>query len=201
MCKAILARIAGFTGSVFRGWLFGLVCLSALAQSSPEGGGGPAHFLPSDSSVAVIATGGNRGALVPVSFRAGKGMLFSHQWVEVQTSDGPVTLGFGSALLPFIDRGQVTIQYADGRVEHEYPLHVLKFYLDFGRAPGVGKAIEKVYVPAARADQIVEQQRHRRFIFPYIPLFHDCRTYVCAMQATIAGKSKLPCYLLFKGYW
>jgi len=129
-------------------------------------------------------------------------MLFSHQWLEIQTSHGPVTLGFGSALLPFIDRGQVTIQDARGRVQHEYALRMLPFYLNFGRAPGMGTDIdEPVYVPLSRADQIVEQQRHRRFIFPYIPLLHDCRTYVCAMQATIEGKSKLPCYLLFKGYW
>ncbi len=115
---------------------------------------------------------------------------------------GAVTLGFGSALLPFIDRGQVTVEDAQGRVQHEYALHALPFYLSFGRPPGMGKEIgEVVYVPVSRADQIVEQQRHRRFIFPYIPLFHDCRTYVCAMQATVEGKSKLPCYFLLKGYW
>ncbi len=129
-------------------------------------------------------------------------MLFSHEWLEIQTSSGPVTLGFGSALLPFIDRGQVTVQDAHGRVEHEYALHLLPFFLSFGRAPGMGKDIARaIDVPVARADAIVEQQRHRRFIFPYIPLFHDCRTYVCAMQATVKGKSKLPCYFLLKGYW
>ncbi len=44
-------------------------------------------------------------------------------------------------------------------------------------------------------------QRHRKFIFPYIPIFHDCRTFVCAVQSSARGKSTLPCYLLFKGYW
>jgi hypothetical protein len=202
MCKASLARTERLAGSVLRALLLGLLCLSAVAQTSPGGGTGPAHFLPGNSSAAVIATRENGAALAPIAFRTGKGMLFSHQWIEIQTSNGPVTLGFGSALPPFIDRGQVTIEDTQGRVEHEYALHVLPFYLDFGRPPGMGKDIgEVVYVPVSRADQIVEQQRHRRFIFPYIPLFHDCRTYVCAMQATVEGKSKLPCYLLLKGYW
>jgi hypothetical protein len=40
-----------------------------------------------------------------------------------------------------------------------------------------------------------------KFIFPYIPIFHDCRTFVCAVQSSVRGKSTLPCYLLFKGYW
>jgi hypothetical protein len=201
MGKAILARTGRLAGSVLRVLLLGVLCLSAFAQSSFGGGATPAYFLPGESSAAVIAN--ESGArLVPIAFRAGKGMLFSHQWLEVQTSKGPVTLGFGSALLPFIDRGQVTVEDAQGRVEHEYALHVLPLYLSFGRPPGMGKDIgEVVYVPVSRADQIVEQQRHRRFIFPYIPLFHDCRTYVCAMQATVEGKSKLPCYFLLKGYW
>lgn len=201
MLKLTLAPFPPLTRTLLCTWLLALFCYSALAQTPSNGGPGREYFLPHSSSGAVISTG-NHAGMVPVSFRSGKGMLFSHQWLEIETSNGPVTLGFGSALLPFIDRGQVTIQDAYGQVEHEYALSLLPFYLNFGRAPGMGKNIDKViYVPVARADEIVEQQRHRRFIFPYIPLFHDCRTYVCAMQATIAGKSKLPCYFLLKGYW
>lgn len=139
--------------------------------------------------------------MVPIAFRGGRGRFFSHRWLEVQTSTGEVTLGFGSALLPFIDRGQITVEDNQGREQHKFFPHI-PLYLDFGRSPGSGREIAPtVYVPVSRADQIVEQQRHRRFLFPYIPLIHDCRTYVCAMQASIAGKSKLPCYVLFKGYW
>lgn len=202
MFTPMSARTAAFARNWLRVWLLASLCLSGLAQSRSEERPGRAYFLPHGSPGAVISTQQNQAGLVPISFRSGKGMLFSHQWLEIQTSTGPVTLGFGSALLPFIDRGQVTIQDAYGQVEHEYALSVLPFYLNFGRPPGMGQDIAKViYVPVSRADQIVEQQRHRRFIFPYVPLFHDCRTYVCAMQATIEGKSKLPCYFLLKGYW
>lgn len=202
MGKSRLARIKWIVGSVVRVSLLAGLGLSAGAQTGPGGAVWSAHFASGNSSPAVIASAENSTALVPVAFRTGKGMLFSHRWVEIQTSSGPVTLGFGSALLPFIDRGQVTVEDSQGRVEHEYPLRILPFYLNFGRPPGMGKDLGKVvYIPLARADQIVEQQRHRRFIFPYIPLFHDCRTYVCAMQATIEGKSKLPCYAPLKGYW
>lgn len=201
MCTAILAVTKRVAGSVIRNSLFGLLCLSAFAQTSPGGGPDSTRFLPGDSA-AVIATTRTGTSLVPIAFRTGKGMVFPHRWLEIQTSSGAVTLGFGSALLPFIDRGQVTIEDAQGRAEHEYALHLIPFYLNFGRVPGTGKEVgEVLYVPVARADEIVEEQRHRRFIFPYIPLIHDCRTYVCAMQATIEGKSKLPCYLLLKGYW
>ncbi len=181
--------------------LLGFLCLSGFAQTSPGGGPDSTGFLPGESSAAVIATSRTQTRLVPIAFRTGKGMIFPHRWLEIQTSSGAVTLGFGSALLPFIDRGQVTIEDAQGRVQHQYALHALPFYLNVERPPGIGKDIQVIYVPEARANEIVEQQRHRRFIFPYIPLFHDCRTYVCAMQATIEGKSKLPCYLLLKGYW
>jgi len=53
----------------------------------------------------------------------------------------------------------------------------------------------------AQADALVEKQRHRKFIGPYVPIFHDCHTWVCTVEASVNGKSTLPCYLLFKGYW
>lgn len=202
MFRAMLSRMMGTVGGLLRVSLFACLCLSALAQTSFVGSSRRASFLPLDSSATGIAEGPSRGRLVPIAFRTGKGMVFSHEWLEIQTSGGPVTLGFGSALFPLIDRGQLTIEDAGGQVEHEYALHLLPLRLNFERAPGMGKDIGKVlYVPQARADQIVVQQRHRRFLFPYIPLFHDCRTYVCAMQATVEGESKLPCYVFFKGYW
>ncbi len=190
--------------------LAGLVCLSARAQQLPRVTAEPGNFVVRNSSgnpsggasSPVIATKEDSATLVPIAFRAGRGGFFAHHWIDVQTSTGHVTLGFGSALLPMFDRGQVTVQDAYGNVEHEFFPRAMPLYLDFGRVPGTGRDIAPtVYVPVARADQIVEQQRHRRFIFPYIPLFHDCRTYMCAMRASIEGKSRLPCYLLLKGYW
>jgi hypothetical protein len=183
-----------------------LVCVSTWAQQLPGIAARSGNFVVRDPagepSSAVIATNENATGLVPISFRQGRGGFFAHQWLEVQTSHGEVTLGYGSALLPMIDRGQITVEDARGREEHEFLFRAMPLYLDFGRPPGAGYDIAPtVYVPVARADEIVEQQRHRRFIFPYIPLLHDCRTYVCAMQASIEGKSKLPCYLLFEGYW
>ena len=203
MRKTGLARLTESLSSVVGVALLAGLCLSASAQTAPGGAVRSSGFLSGDSSSAVVVTSENASPLVPVELRAGhRAAFFSHRWLQIQTSRGPVTLGFGSALLPFIDRGQVTVQDAQGREEHEYPLHILPFYLDFGRAPGMGREVGKaLYISQARADQIVEEQRHRRIIFPYVPLFHDCRTYVCAMQATLEGKSKLPCYLLLKGYW
>jgi hypothetical protein len=204
MGKAKLAIFSKILGDVLRLSLPLLFCLSALGQPTPEISTNSAHLLSGNdaavsSSPVVSPTPGS--AMVPIAFRGGKGMLLSHRWIEVQTSNGPVTLGFGSALLPFVDRGQITVQNAEGQVEHKYALHFVP-PLSFGRAPGMGKDItQTLYVAQTRADQIVNEQRHRRFIFPYVPFLHDCRTYVCAMQATIQGKSKLPCYLLLKGYW
>ncbi len=188
--------------------LFFLLSLPLCAEDSTHTDCSAAHgkclvaseASPEASSAAITPV--NSARLVPVAFLQGHGTILAHHWIEIQTSDGPVTLGFGSALLPFIDRGQITIEDAQGNVQHEYALHRLPFYLNFGRAIGTGRELSKtLYIPIARADRIVEEQRHRRFIFPYIPFFHDCRTYVCAMQASIKGKSKLPCYFLFKGYW
>ena len=39
------------------------------------------------------------------------------------------------------------------------------------------------------------------FIELYVPIFHDCRTFACSVQAAAEGYSSLACYLLFKGYW
>jgi hypothetical protein len=50
-----------------------------------------------------------------------------------------------------------------------------------------------VYITVVQAQKIILQQRRHRFVFPYIPLFHDC---VCALMASAEGNSTLPCYLL-----
>ena len=203
MFHAVLATSRTILHSVLGFALPALFCTCVWGQPSLGTGAIPHHLLAANDAGASSPVISSIAApsMAPISFREGKGMVLSHEWIEVQTSHGPVTLGFGSALLPFIDRGQITVQDVEGRVEHEYALRFVP-PLSFGRAPGMGKDISQtVYVSQPRADQIVEQQRHRKFIFPYIPFLHDCRTYVCAMQATVEGKSKLPCYLFLKGYW
>ena len=74
--------------------------------------------------------------------------------------------------------------------------------LELCQSAGHSRNIAKVvYLPISKTDALVERQRHQHPILPYIPFFHDCRTYVCTVQASIEGKSSLPCYLLLKGYW
>jgi hypothetical protein len=128
--------------------------------------------------------------------------------VEVETSSGKVTLGFGPATLPFIDAGQIALQDNHGNVERISGMHPLPMLglppLNYGYAkpPGFGHPLHKpISLTIARADALVEKIRHSRFVVPYIPLFHDCRTFTCTVQAGAKGRSSLPCYLLFKGYW
>jgi len=157
--------------------------------------------LGSGNSADPASTGAKLG-LAAIAFRTNRGGPFAHHWVEVQTSAGRYTLGFGPALIPFIDRGEISVEDARGHIEWKYLLHPFSLHWNFARAPGLGRNIGKVvYLPIAKADALVEKQRRRRFVWPYIPFFHDCRTYVCALQASTEGKSSLPCYLLLKGYW
>ena len=205
MGKSRLARIKWIVGSVVR--------VSLLAGTRPFGGRsdgtGRCGVARPTSRAGRVVTGSDciRPRTVPRWFQSrfepARECCSRTRWVEIQTSSGPVTLGFGSALLPFIDRGQVTVEDSQGRVEHEYPLRMRcrSTSISDGRRAWERTSAKLSISRCARADQIVEQQRHRRFIFPYIPLFHDCRTYVCAMQATVEGKSKLPCYAPLKGYW
>ena len=191
-----------------------LVCLCGApvrGQESVDQGGrvggqnSPAADFRRESPAAPFSANSpesSRPGLVPVAFRSGRGGLLAHHWIEVQTSRGSFTLGFGPALIPFIDRGQITVEDRYGHIEWRYLLHPLSLHWNFARAPGIGRNIGNViYLPISRADALVDKQRHRRPILPYIPFFHDCRTYVCTIQASTQGKSTLPCYLLLKGYW
>ena len=127
---------------------------------------------------------------------------FAHHWIELESSRGPVTVGFGPATLPFIDAGQISIWYAHGKVERRGAIRLISTGFNYAKPPGTGHPIgEPIHLTIAQADALIEKERHRKFIFPYIPIFHDCRTFVCAVQSSVRGKSTLPCYLLFKGYW
>jgi hypothetical protein len=157
--------------------------------------------LPSETSESTLMTPGP-SHVVNMFVRTLHGGLLAHHWIKVQSSRGPVTVGFGPATLPFIDAGQISIWYADGKVERRGATRLMSSGFNYAKPPGEGYPIgEPVRLTIAYADALVEKERHRRFIFPYIPIFHDCRTFVCAVQSSVRGKSTMPCYLLFKGYW
>ena len=139
--------------------------------------------------------------VVKMNVRASHGGLLAHHWLELETSNGLVTIGYGPASLPFIDAGQVSIWSEDGQIERS-GLRLLPTNFNYAKPPGEGKIVGKpVELTMAQSDAIVRKESHRKGIFPYIPIFHDCRTFVCTVKATAADKSTLPCYLLFKGYW
>lgn len=145
---------------------------------------------------------------VTLQLRALHGGPFAHHWLEFDSSMGKVTLGYGPATLPFIDAGQISLQDSHGNIERISGMHPLPFLglpplnYRYAKAPGSGYSISKpISMTVAQADALVERAARTKYVGPYIPIFHDCRTYVCAVQAKVQGRSSLPCYLLFKGYW
>jgi hypothetical protein len=150
----------------------------------------------------------NPSQVVTLELRALHRGPFAHHWLEVESSRGKVTLGFGPATLPFIDAGQISLQDGFGNIERisgMYPLPILgppPLNYRYAKVPGTGHSIGKpIQLTVAQADALIEEVRHRKFIGPYVPIFHDCRTFACSVQAAAQGRSSLPCYLLFKGYW
>jgi hypothetical protein len=165
-------------------------------------------FLASEPKPAPPAVIENPDRVVSLQLRGSYGGPFAHHWLEVESSRGTMTLGFGPATVPFIDAGQVSLQDSYGNVERisgMHPLLVLglpPLNYRYAKAPGSGHAIGKpIPLTVTQADALVEKIRHRKFIGPYIPIFHDCRTFVCSVQAGAQGRSSVPCYALFKGYW
>lgn len=146
--------------------------------------------------------------LVTLQTRAEWGGPFAHRWLEVESSSGPVTIGYGPATIPFIDAGQISLGDAYGNVERisGIPLYPMlappPANYHYARKPQEGHPVgEPVTITVAQADTLIAHMQHKKFVGPYIPIFHDCRTFVCSVKASAAGKSQLPCYLLFKGYW
>jgi hypothetical protein len=140
--------------------------------------------------------------IVNMYVRTLHGGPLAHHWIELESSNGPVTVGFGPATLPFIDAGQISIWYSHGKVERRGAIRLFAMGFNYAKPPGSGHPIGKpIQLTIAQSDAFIAKERHRRFVFPYIPLFHDCRTFVCSVQSSLRGKSALPCYLLFKGYW
>ena len=146
--------------------------------------------------------------IVILRLRAQHGGPFSHHWLEVESSKGTVTIGYGPATLPFIDAGQISLQDSYGNIERISGMHPLPMLglpplsYRYAKSPGAGHAIgQPIKLTVAQADALIQEERHHKFVGPYVPIFHDCRTFACAAQAHAQGHSTLPCYLLFKGYW
>ena len=157
---------------------------------------------PDPNSLEAVSLLANSAGLVPVQVRMSNvaGPL-GHKWVQVGTGENAVTIGYGAANFPLADSGQVVITDRRG-VETVSRWHLLPFHLPPAELPDSGHTVGlPVYVSVEQAHRFIVQQRRHRFLFPYIPLFHDCPTYACSLMANAQGKSALPCYLLFKGHF
>ena len=133
---------------------------------------------------------------------------FSHHWLEMETSIGLVTIGFGPATIPFIDSGQISLQDSNGNIERIsgnhpiLPLTLPPVNYRYARHPGEGKIFGKpIEISIGQADEIVRKIRSQKFIFAYTTIFNDCRTFVCKTQEQAKGRSGILCHLLLKGYW
>ncbi len=161
-------------------------------------------FLPTEDSGVVLGTAAEpvtRPLTATMTVRALHGGILAHQWVELLTERGTVTIGYGPASLPFIDAGQISVWDQSGNVERS-GLRLIPTGFNYAKPPGAGHIVGKsIELTPAQSDAVLRKESHRKAIFPYIPLFHDCHTFVCTVKATASGKSTLPCYLLFKGYW
>jgi len=169
----------------------GLNCFVSAGAASPD-----------PSSLEAIARLANSVGLVPVQIRMARmGGPIAHQWVQIGTGENAVTIGYGAADFPLIDSGQIVVTDRQG-VELVSRWHFLPGHITPAEAPDRGYTVgPPVYVTVAEAQKIILKQRRHRFVVPYIPLFHDCHTYVCTLMASAQGKSKLPCYLFFKGHF
>ncbi len=179
-------------------------CSLGLVNCFTPDSGQPALDL-SNLEPALLITDPTR--LVMLQLRAQHGGPFSHHWLEVESSKGEVTIGYGPATVPFIDAGQISLQDTYGNIErisgmHPFPpLGMPPLGYRYAKVPGSGHPIGKpIALTIAQADALVGKEGHQKFVGPYIPFFHDCRTFACSVQAHAQGSSSLPCYLLFKGY-
>jgi hypothetical protein len=171
----------------------------------------PANTTLEPKSVSMFessAGGDGSTRVVLLELRTAHRGPLAHHWLETETSAGRVTIGFGPATLPFIDAGQVALQDEMGNVERISGMHPVPplglppLNYRYARPPGDGHVIGKpIVLTVAQSEAFVRHIRQKKFVGPYIPIFHDCRTFVCAARSAAQGKSSLPCYLFFKGYW
>lgn len=185
-------------------------------ESQPCGLGFSTCFLPSDTTHSSPAQSAfdlpeatqDRSRIVTLELRTLHRGPFCHHWLQTESSIGTVTLGYGPATIPFIDSGQVSLQDGHGNIERISGIYLLPFIeppplnYHYAKVPGTGYVIGKpVQLTVAQSDALIQRERRHRFVGPYIPIFHDCRTYTCKVLARAKGKSAVPCYLLFRGYW
>jgi hypothetical protein len=132
----------------------------------------------------------------------------AHHWLELDAPEQQMTFGFGPATVPFIDSGQISLHDGYGNTKWISGMHPLPWLAlppvkyHYARTPGQGRIVGKpIPLTTAQADVLTSRMEHLQYVGPYIPFFHDCRTFTCATLASAQGHSTLPCYLLFKGYW
>lgn len=126
---------------------------------------------------------------------------FAHKWVQFGTGDDAVTIGYGAADIPIIDAGQIVVT-DNTSVDVVSKWHLFPWHVTPAERPGAGHLVgNPILVTQARATELITRQTRHRIVAPYIPLFNDCHTYVCAVTARAQGKSTLPCYLFFKGHF
>jgi hypothetical protein len=172
-------------------------------------------FQPSDSSHPDVAGSAfdrtasiqDPSRVVTLELRTQHAGPFCHHWLQTETSIGTVTLGYGPATIPFIDAGQISLQDGHGNIERISGMHPIPMIglpplnYHYAKAPDSGHTIGKpIHISIAQADALIQKERKHRFVGPFIPFFHDCRTYTCTVLAAAQGRSSLPCYLLFKGH-
>ena len=153
-----------------------------------------------------VAQDADHPALLAV--RSDHGGPQAHHWLELDSPAGDMTFGYGPATLPFIDSGEVSLQDRYGNTKWVSGMHFLPWLTlppikyRYAPAPGQGRIIGKpIPLTMAQSEALARKWQHSRFVGPYIPFFHDCRSFTCAVMSSAQGRSTVPCYLLFKGYW
>lgn len=168
-------------------------------------------FMPTTATPVDFTAGSgveDSGRLALLEVRSGRGGLVAHRWLELDSPEGDMTFGFGPATLPFIDSGQISVQDRYGNTRWVSGMHPLPWLAlppvkyRYARNPGEGRLVSKpIPLTLAQSEVLTHKLQHVKFVGPYIPIFHDCHTFVCSVQASAQGHSAWPCYLLFKGYW
>jgi hypothetical protein len=168
----------------------------------------PESLTPSPFKLEPKVAGEDLSRSAMLELHTGRGGPLAHHWLELESVAGRMTIGFGPATLPFIDAGQVSLQDRYGNIKRISGMHPLPFLAlppinyRYARPPGEGRMLGKpIPLTMAQSETLAHKLQHLKFVGPYIPIFHDCRTFACSIQASARQRSALPCYLLFRGYW
>ena len=113
-----------------------------------------------------------------------------------------------AATIPFVYTGQIGIGDEYENEQRISGTHLVPFLTlparnhNYAREVGSGKEVgEPFLVPRERADELIARESGKKNVFLYIPLFNDCRTYICKQKAKLQGSLGIWCHLLLKGYW